>query len=269
MTADVEALKHAARDEWTRGDYTRLARLLESAARELVDACAISAGQAVLDVAAGNGNVAVLAGREGAHVVASDLTPAMVELGRERTDAEGLDVQWLIADAEELPFENASFDCVTSAFGAMFAPRHERVAAELFRVARPGATVGLTAWTPGGYQGRLFAITRELLPAPDGLAPASDWGDEEIVRARLGALARRVDVERREVAFEFESPRAMRTFFASVVGPAIALRERLAPELYEKLGERNRRLVAEHNRATDGSVVIDAQYLLVVARKRG
>ena len=114
MRGDLEAMKDSARDEWSRGDYAQLAKLLEGAARELCDACAISAGQAVLDVAAGNGNVAVLAAREGARVVACDLTPAMVEKGRARSEAEGLEVEWLVADAEQLPFEDGSFAAIVA-----------------------------------------------------------------------------------------------------------------------------------------------------------
>src|SRR5437867_11289373 len=116
------------------------------AARELVDACAVSAGQEVLDVAAGTGNAAALAAAEGARVVASDFAPRQVERGRARTGAEGLDVEWVVADAEDLPFEDASFDCVFSVFGAQFPPRPERVAAELFRVLRPGGTLGMANW---------------------------------------------------------------------------------------------------------------------------
>ena len=266
---DLSAIKQATRETWSKGDYARLAKLLELPARELVDACAISAGQRVLDVAAGNGNVAVLAAREGARVVASDLTPAMVELGRARTAAEGLDVEWLEADVEELPFEDASFDCVTSSFGAMFAPRPERVASELFRVVRPGGTVGMTAWTPGGYQGQSFAIAREYLPGPEGVPPPTDWGDEEIVRRRLEGLAARVELERRSVPFEFESLEAMSAFFARNAGPAVAAREQLPPERYRAMGERSKELAARHNRAEDGSIAIDVEYLLVVARRRG
>jgi ubiquinone/menaquinone biosynthesis C-methylase UbiE len=267
--ADIAALKRTTREAWSKGNYAELAKLLEPAAREMVDACAISAGQEVLDVAAGNGNVALLAAREGARVVACDITPAMVELGRARAAEEGLDVEWLVADAEELPFDDARFDCVTSVFGAIFAPRPELVARELFRVVRPGGTVGLTAWTPDGYTGQSFAISREYLPLPDGVPPAADWGDEQTVRARLAGLAARIELGRRTVALEFDSPKAMSRFFARNAGPAIASREQLPPERYEEMSERGNALAARHNRATDGSVSIASEYLLIVARRRG
>ena len=269
MRGDLEAMKDSARDEWSRGDYAQLAKLLEGAARELCDACAISAGQAVLDVAAGNGNVAVLAAREGARVVACDLTTAMVEQGRARSEAEGLEVEWLVADAEELPFEDASFDCVATGFGAMFAPRPERAAAEMVRVLRPGGTLGMANWTSAGYMGRSFAIGRHYRPPPDGVPPASDWGDAELLERRLGSLGLRLELERRTVPFEFESREALRAFFGRNVGPCLALRDSLPAEHAAAMGEETMQLMAEHNRATDGSLLIEAEYMLVVGRRRG
>ena len=269
VAADVEALKQGTRGAWSRGDYGELAKLFEGAAAELLGACAISAGQEALDVGAGNGNLAVLAAREGARVVACDLTPAMVELGRARSEAEGLAVEWLVADAEELPFEDARFDCAGSVFGAMFAPRPERAAAELLRVVRPGGTVGMASWTPDSYQGRSFAIGRRYMSQPDGMPTSTDWGDEAIARSRFEALGARVEVSRRSVPFRFASPEAMSSFFARNAGPVIAAREAMSAQRYREMGEQTKRLAAECNLATDGSMAIDVEYLLVVARKRG
>src|SRR5204863_948092 len=139
-----------------------------------------SAGQEVLDVAAGNGNLTVLAAEEGAGVVASDFSPPQVELGRARTQAEGLDVEWVVADAEELPFEDDRFDCVASVFGAMFAPRPERVARELFRVVQPGGTVGMANWGRYGSQGEILECTDKYAPRlTEGVTSQRDWGGEE------------------------------------------------------------------------------------------
>src|SRR5919205_3183820 len=154
--AAVDQMKQRSAEVWGLGDYSRIADLILPVSRALVDACAISAGQEILDVAAGTGNLTVVAGEEGASVVASDFAPAQVELGKARTAAEGLDVEWVVADAEELPFEDDRFDCVASVFGAMFAPKPERVARELFRVVKPGGTVGLAVWGPYGVQAELF-----------------------------------------------------------------------------------------------------------------
>src|SRR3954452_14970686 len=139
-------MKQRSAEAWGLGDYARIAELILPVSRSLVDACAISAGQEVLDVAAGNGNLAVLAAEEGADVVASDLSPGQIELGPPRTEAEGVDVEWVEADAEDLPFDDDRFDCAASVFGMMFAPRPEAAAREMFRVVKPGGTVGIAAW---------------------------------------------------------------------------------------------------------------------------
>jgi SAM-dependent methyltransferase len=237
--------------------------------RALVDACAISAGQEVLDVAAGNGNLAVVAGEEGASVVASDFAPAQVELGRARTAAEGLDVEWVIADAEELPFEDDRFDCAASVFGAMFAPRPERVAQELFRVVKPGGTVGMANWGPYGSQGELFECMGKYGPQlPDGVPNPRNWGEEDIVRERLGPYASSLQVERVSTHWEFDSfEHAMQTFGSA--GPSAAVRAAMSEEDRQRLLAEAHELLERHNKADDGRVVVDPEYLQVVARKRG
>lgn len=239
------------------------------AARELVDACAVSAGQEVLDVAAGTGNAALLAASEGAGVVASDLTPAMIEQGRARTAAEGVDVEWVEADAEELPFEDARFDCAVSVFGAMFAPRPEVVAKELFRVVTPGGTVGMANWTPESFPGGLFRIIGAYVPPPEDLPRPVEWGVEETVRARFEGLASNVRVERRTLRWEFETPLEMVDFFDRNGPPNVMVRKALEPDRYEAMREDQLKLVEEHNLASDGSAAIDAEYAVIVARKRG
>ena len=267
---DVGQLKEAARGLWSRGDYVRIAERLEPAARELVDACAISAGQEVLDVAAGNGNLAVLAAREGAAVVASDLTPAMVELGKMRTETEGLDVEWVVADAEDLPFEDDRFDCSASVFGAMFAPRPEVVAREMFRVVRPGGTVGMANWTPDGFVGRWFGFGEKYgPPRPPEVALPLDWGREDVVRERFEGLAGSLSVERRSLRWGFESPDAALKFYGETAGPGLALMQSLDDDGRARVREDFHALLAEFNHATDGSVEVDGEYLLVVARRRG
>lgn len=268
--ADVEQLKDATRQVWSRGDYVKLAARIESAAQELVDACAISAGQDVLDVAAGNGNVAVLAAREGAAVVGSDLTPAMVELGRMRTETEGLDVEWRVADAEELPFEDESFDCVASVFGAMFGPRPDLVARELFRVVRPGNTVGMANWTPDGFMGSFFELfNRYGPPRPDDLPHPLEWGRAEVVRARFEGLAGSVVTEPRWVRWSFADADEGFRFYGETAGTSSAIVAALDDEPRARLQGEFVELVENWNQASDGSVEIDAEYLLVVARRPG
>ena len=171
---DVDAIKERNRVIWGLGDYRRLSEALRPAAEALADACAVSAGQEVLDVAAGDGNFALACAREGASVVASDLSPGMVERGRARSEAEGYEIEWVEADVEALPFEDGRFDCVGSVFGAMIAPRPRVVAEELFRVVRPGGTVGHDRVDPEGFTAELFALGRSYAPpAPTGRCPTS------------------------------------------------------------------------------------------------
>src|SRR3954452_18598878 len=187
---DLAALKQRSREAWDGANYDPLGERLLPAARELVDGCAVSAGQEVLDVAAGNGNFAALAAAEGARVVASDFSSGQVERGRARTERDGVDVEWVVADVEELPFEDASFDCVGSVFGAMFGPRPDVVASELFRVVRPGGTVGMANWLTRGFQSELFeALDRYAPNRPPELPNPRDWGEEEVVRERFDGLA--------------------------------------------------------------------------------
>ena len=267
MTDPHAEQKQAMRDRFAQSNYAEIAKFLEPAARALVDACAISAGQEVLDVACGNGNVAILAAEEGAAVVASDITPSMLELGRARAEADGVEIEWVEADAENLPFEDGRFECVTSTFGAMFAPRPERVASEMFRVVRPGNTVGMCNWTPASFQGRMFGLFTEYVPNPEGVKPAVEWGRDEVVRERFDGLAGTVDTEIRTVPLAFESIESAATWFES--NAPMTKHPDLSESDKAGLGAAMRSLMAEMNSAEDGSVLIEGEYLLVVARRRG
>ena len=266
---DVEAIKQRQAMVWGQGDYSLLSRQLAPAARALADACAVSAGQEVLDVGAGDGNFALACAREGASVVACDISPGMVERGRARSAEEGYDVEWLVGDAEELPFEDARFDCVGSVFGAFIAPRPDVVAGELFRVVRPGGTVGLTAWTPDGVMAELFGIGRRFAPLdPD--QPASEaWGDEATARARLEPHAARVEYERRGLVWQAESPQAFLDEFSASAPTMAAARKGLPPERFKELMALMGEMLERNNASRDGSLRLEADYAVIVARKRG
>jgi ubiquinone/menaquinone biosynthesis C-methylase UbiE len=265
---DVDAIKERNRHIWGLGDYAALSEALRPAAEALADACAVSAGQEVLDVAAGDGNFAIACAREGASVVASDLSPGMVERGRARSQAEGYDIEWVEGDAEALPFDDASFDCVGSVFGAMIAPRPRVVAEELFRVVRPGGTVGMTAWTREGFSAELFALGRSYAPpAPD--QPMSDeWSVEANVRERFDGLAARFELERRELVWEADSPEALVAMLGTSAPPWVAARQNLPPERWEALVAEALEL-AQRWAGEGRPIRLENEYTLIVARKRG
>ena len=264
---DYAAVKAGAKALWSLGDYSQIERFTLTASQALLDACAVSAGQEVLDVAAGTGNFALLAAAEGASVVASDLTPHLIDRGKQRTEEEGVSIEWIEADAEELPFEDARFDCTASVFGAMFAPQPRRVAEELFRVTRPGNTVGMANWTPDGFNGRVFAMMGEFLPRPEGIPAPIEWGSEDAVRERFDGLAGSLEFERRHAPIEYESVDALIAFFENA-GPQAAAKQALG-DRYHETTERFREIVAEFNEADGDAVSIRSEYLLVVARRRG
>ncbi len=266
---DVEAIKERSRRIWGLGDYRALSEALRPAAEALADACAVSAGQEVLDVGAGDGNLALACAREGARVVACDISPGMVERGRARSEREGYDVEWVEGDTEALPFEDARFDCVGSAFGAFIAPRPDVAARELFRVVRPGGTVGLTAWTPDGVMAEMFGIGRRFAPPEPDQPPPERWGDEVTARERLEPLAARVEYERRQLVWQADSPQAFLDEFTASAPTMAAARQGLPPERFEELSALMGELIERNNRSGDGSLRLEAEYAVIVARRRG
>jgi SAM-dependent methyltransferase len=266
---DVDAIKGRQAEVWGMGDYPVIGRRLEPAAVALRDGCAVSAGQEVLDVGAGDGNFALACASEGAGVVASDLSPGMVEHGRARTAGEGYEIEWVQADVEALPFEDGRFDCAGSVFGAVLAPRPEVAAAELFRVVRPGGAVGLTAWAPDGFFGRILELGRRFVPPPEGMPRPTDWGDEAIARGRLEGLASHVDVERLAIALTAASPEALASDFTDSAPTYAAARSTLSDGEFAELRRETLELARGLNRADDGSLRVDSDYVVIVARKRG
>ena len=266
---NVAEIKERNRRIWGLGDYSELSRLLEPAAEALREACAVSAGQRVLDVGAGDGNFALACARVGAAVIASDLSPGMVERGRRRSRAEGFEIEWIEADAEELPFEEGSFDCVGSVFGAMIAPRPEVVGEELMRVTRPGGAVGMTAWTPGSFSTAMFWIGRKYMPPPPELPRSEEWAVEEVVRERLGRHAASIECVRRSLCWHGDSPEEVAAALEERTPMAVAARRALTPERYEAMRGENLELFRRWNVAQDGSLRVESEYLLTVARKRG
>jgi SAM-dependent methyltransferase len=230
LSVDQE-LKARHRAMWASGDYPHMVdTFLLPLGPRLVEACKIGAGVSVLDVAAGTGNASLPAAERGAHVTASDLTPELLQAGARRAEAAGLELDWVAADAEYLPFEDGSFDIVMSAIGVMFAPHHQQAADELARVCRPGGTIGLLSWAPDGMLGALFKMMGPFAPPPPpGATPPPRWGSEEHVRELFGDRVEWRSL-RRDVleVTQFAKPRAYGEHFKAYYGPTIGVRANAA-----------------------------------------
>jgi ubiquinone/menaquinone biosynthesis C-methylase UbiE len=272
IRAEERPSKAAARAAWSLGDYHRFAtELVWEIGPVLVQACQISAGQRVLDVAAGTGNVAIRAAEAGATVVATDLAPSHFDAGRREALARRVALEWREADAEALPFGDGEFDVVTSSFGAIFAPDHQAVADELVRVCRPGGTIGMANFTPEGLAADFFDVfARYAPPPPPGSWPPVMWGSEEHVRDLFGDNVASLDMARREYVERAASPRDYCAFFKQTFGPVVATYASLADrEQMEALDRDFLDFATRANRGgPDGPAEYHYEYLLVVARKR-
>ena len=265
--ADTE-LKTRHRKMWASGDYPHMVQtFLLPLGPRLIDACAITPGARVLDVAAGTGNASIPAAQRGAVVTASDLTPELLEAGSRRPEAEGLDIEWVEADAEHLPFEDESFDVVISSIGVMFAPHHQETADELVRVCRPGGTIGLMSWTPEGQIGALFRAMKEFMPAPPpGVQSPPLWGSEEHLAGLFGG---RVDFHtaQREMLdiTAFEHAHDYGEHFRAYYGPTIAARANAVREGREgDLDATLEDFSDEWNRGTPEQARFEQEYLVSV-----
>jgi len=265
-------LKAKHRAMWAMGDYPTLAtELIGDLGPTLVSACGIEPGDRVLDVAAGSGNAAIPAARLGARVVACDLTPELLEKGRQESKKLGVNVEWREADAEAMPFADAEFDHVISCVGVMFAPHHQISANELVRVCRPGGTIGLISWTPEGYIGQMFSTMKPYqAPPPPGATPPPLWGNPDHVRTLLGDHVSDFTATRHTVTVDrFATPNAFRDYFKSHYGPTIATYNSIAGDP-DKVAALDRDLVdlARRNDHGTSSTVLDWEYLLVIARRK-
>jgi ubiquinone/menaquinone biosynthesis C-methylase UbiE len=272
---DDRRLKAKHRALWASGDYAAVAaELIPTLGPRLVEACGVQPGQRVLDVAAGSGNAAVPAAATGASVVASDLTPELFDAGRRIAETRGVELEWTEADAEAMPFDDNSFDVVMSCVGAMFAPHHRQTADEIVRVVRPGGTIGMINWTPGGFIGQLFATMKPYAPPPPpGASPPPLWGDEDHVRELFGDSVIDLTMRRETVPIEqFVDPLEFREYWKRNYGPTIAA-YRFNADAPDRLAELDRDFLAlleNWNQAAEpGRTAYAAEYLLVTATKRG
>jgi SAM-dependent methyltransferase len=267
MSIDVAGFKQGQKAMWTAGDYPDVAQRIVTVGEYLAERAGAAPGIELLDVATGSGNVSIPAARLGARVTALDLTPKLLEAQRTRAAAAGVEIELIEGDAEELPFDDGSFDRVTSCFGVMFAPRQKLAAEELVRVARPGGRIVVAAWTPDGFIGRNFSATAAYMPVPPPeLKPPPLWGDEQHVRGLFEGTGVGLTFERRAVTFAFESPEALLVEDEEKLGPAVMAKAALEPQgRWEDLRQDMLAMFEEFNRAVDGSFRVEAEYLVTVA----
>jgi SAM-dependent methyltransferase len=268
----VADLKRTHRATWAAGDYAAVAELIDEAPpRDLLAHMALRPGHQVLDVATGTGNIAIPAAVAGAQVVGLDLTPELFETARRRADQHAVAVDWIEGDAEQLPFEDESFDRVLSVFGVQFAPRHEIVARELARVCRPGGRIGLVNWTPQGQIGELLKTIGRYMPAPpDYASPPPLWGSEQHVRRLFADSPVELTFARGQNPWRFDSPERFVRFMETHYGPMLKARERLSAEgRWEDCRAEIVAMAERRNDATDGSLLMNAEYLVVAGRRVG
>ena len=269
MSTQEQSGVRPERAMWALGDYHAFAKeTVWGLGPELVAACRISPGSRVLDVAAGTGNVAIRAAEAGATVVASDLTPENFAAGRREARERGVELDWVEADAQALPFDDGEFDVVTSCLGAIFAPDHQAVADELVRVCRPGGTIGMINFTPDGLAKEFFETFERHSPSPPGSLPPTMWGSEAHVRGLFGDRVASLELTRREYVERAASPQAYLAFFTRTFGPTIALRAFLAdePGRAEAFDRDSLELAVRANSGPpDGPAEYRYDYLLVVA----
>jgi ubiquinone/menaquinone biosynthesis C-methylase UbiE len=261
---DAEALKARQRAAWSSGDYAIVGTTLQIVGEELCEALDVRPGHKVLDVAAGNGNVALAAARRWCDVVATDYVPALLERARERAAAERLEIAFREADAEALPFADESFDVVVSTFGVMFTPNQERAAAELVRVCKRGGSIGLANWTPDGFIGQMFTTIGKHAPPPAGAKSPALWGTRARIAELFAPHVTSIKSAPRNFVFRYRSPQHWLDVFRTYYGPVLKTFAALEPAARPALERDLLSLIERFNRSGDRSMVVPGEYLEIV-----
>src|ERR1700759_5168927 len=251
VLTELGPIKTRQQAAWASGDFAVVGTTLQIVGEELCEALDLRSGQKVLDVAAGNGNVTLAAARRWCEVTSTDYVPALLARGKQRADADGMDIVFKEADAEALPFTDASFDVVVSTFGVMFTPNQDRAAAELARVCRRGGKIGLANWTPEGFIGQVFKTLGKYLPPPAGARSPALWGTEPRLKEMFGASAGAIHAERRQFVFRYRSPEHFMDVFKSYYGPMLKAFAALDEANQQKLRQDLMALIGSMNRAED------------------
>jgi SAM-dependent methyltransferase len=263
---DFVQLKSNLKSTWMAGDFGQIANYAVRAGVEFIQRTNISPGSRVLDVACGTGNVSIPAAKAGATVTGVDIAPNLLDQARKRAEAEGLSIRFDEGDAEDLPYKDKEFDIVVTMFGAMFAPRPERAAAELIRVCKPGGLIAMGNWTPQGFVGKSFQLTARMAPPPPGIPAPILWGDEATVRQRFAQGVSSLTMSRHNVTFEYPfSPKEVVALFRKYFGPTRMTFARLDERSQEMLASQLEDLWTEDNQVTGGNTRVAAEYLDVRA----
>jgi SAM-dependent methyltransferase len=265
---DLAAIKQRQQVTWASGDFSVIGVTLQIVGESLAEAADIRAHESVIDIAAGNGNATLAAARRFANVTSTDYVPALLEKGRARAVAEGLFVDFREADAEALPFADASFNAALSTFGVMFTPDHARAASEMLRVVSGGGRIGMANWTPEGFVGQLFKTIGRHLPPPAGLKPPSLWGTEDYLRQLFSSEASAMHVERKLFNFRYASAAHMLQMFRDYYGPVHKAFAALGPDAGRALEQDMLQLLERLNTAGPDSLVVPGEYLEVVVTRR-
>ncbi|MBS0561305.1 MAG: methyltransferase domain-containing protein [Proteobacteria bacterium] len=265
---DLAAIKRKQQAAWSSGDYAVIGVTLQIVGERLAEAMDLRAGQSVLDVAAGNGNFTLAAARRWCDVTSTDYVEALLDRGRLRAEADGVQVTFRKADAEALPFADRSFDAVASIFGAMFSPDQSRAASELLRVCRPGGRIGLVNWTPDGFIGQMFKTIGKHLPPPPGLKSPALWGTSAWIEQAFGAEASSLVLHSRHFVFRYRSAQHFLDIFRTYYGPMLKAFEALDAAGGKALAQDLADLIARFNTSGDGTMVVPSEYLEAVVTKR-
>jgi len=262
-----DPLTARARSVWTAGDFLPIARSFAPGAEEFIARLALRPGESVLDVACGTGNLAIPAARAGARVTGIDIAPNLIAEAQLEARRVGCVIAFEVGDAEALPYGDGQFDTTVTMFGAMFAYRPARAAAELLRVTRPGGRVAMANWTPAGFVGQMLRAHTSLVPPPSGVPSPLGWGDEDVVRERFGNGVTSVICTKRTLELRFPFPPAAVTeLFATCYGPTVTTLRATDPDGASRLRDELSRLFQQHNLATDGTTAVAGEYLDVQAR---
>ena len=265
-TPEFAAIKLRQQAAWSSGDYAVVGTTLQLVGEQLAEACDLRCDERVLDVAAGNGNASLAAARRFASVVSTDYVSTLLDKGAQRARAEGLAIAFQVADVEDLPFADGSFDVVLSTFGAMFAPDHQRTASEMLRVLRPGGRLGMANWTPEGFIGQLFKLIGRHVPPPAGLQPPSAWGTEAHCAALFGKGST-IRGERKHFNFRYRSAAHFVQIFRDWYGPTHKAFGALPAAGQQALEADLLALLGKHNTAGPTSLVVPSEYLELVVTK--